>query len=90
MICDPNLTYNITFKKSVSKDLKRIDKPETERILTKIATELPKKADSLPELKGKYAGLRKYRIGNYRIVFAIVKSTILITRIRHRKEAYRN
>jgi len=84
------LTYSITFKKSVSKDLKKIDKPEADRILKKIAAELPDKADSLPELKGKYTGLRKYRIGNYRIVFSIVKSTILITRIRHRKEAYRN
>ena len=84
------MTYSITFKKSVSKDLKKIDKSEADRILTKLATELPDKADSLPELKGKYSGLRKYRIGNYRIVFAIIKSTILITRIRHRKEAYRN
>jgi len=84
------LTYSITFKKSVSKDLKKIDKPEADRILKKIAAELPDKADSLPELKDKYAGLRKYRIGNYRIVFSIVKNTILITRIRHRKEAYRN
>ncbi|RKZ10701.1 addiction module toxin RelE [Candidatus Fermentibacteria bacterium] len=84
------MTYSIKFKKSVSKDLKKIDKPEADRILKKLAAELPGKADSLPELKGKYAGLRKYRIGNYRIVFSIVKSTILITRIRHRKEAYRN
>ena len=84
------MAYSITFKKSVSKDLKKIDKSEADRILTKLATELPDKADSLPELKGKYSGLRKYRIGNYRIVFAIIKSTILITRIRHRKEAYRN
>jgi mRNA interferase RelE/StbE len=84
------LTYSISFKKSVSKDLKKIDKSEADRILTKLATELPDKADSFPELKGKYSGLKKYRIGNYRIVFVIVKNTILITRIRHRKEAYRN
>ena len=84
------MTYSIEFKKSVSKDLKKIDKSEADRILKKIVAELPDKADSLPVLKGKYAGLRKYRIGNYRIVFAIVKSTILITRIRQRKEAYRN
>ena len=84
------MTYSIEFKKSVSKDLRKIDKSEADKILKKIVAELPYKADSLPVLKGKYAGLRKYRIGNYRIVFAIVKSTILITRIRQRKEAYRN
>ncbi len=88
--CDPKLTYSITFKKSVSKDLKKIDKSEADRILTKLALELPGKADSLPELKGKYSGLRKYLIGNYRIVFVIVKRTIVITRIRHRRDAYRD
>ena len=84
------MTYSIVFKKSVSKDLKKLDKSEADRILTKLAAELPAKADSLPVLKGKYSGLRKYRIGDYRIVYAIVRNTILITRIRHRKEAYRN
>lgn len=85
------MTYSITFKKSVSKDLKKIDKSEADMILTKSAAELPDKADSLPGLKGKYSGLKKYRIGNYRIVFAIVvRSTIFITRIRYRKEAYGN
>ena len=84
------MTYSIKFKKSVSKDLKKIGKSEADRILTKLAAELPDKADFLPEHKGKYAGLRKYRIGNFRIVFAIIKSTILIKRKSHRKEDYRN
>jgi len=89
-ICVPKLAYNVKFKKSVAKDLKKIGESEADRILTKIATELPDKADSLPELKGKFAGLKKYRIGSYRIVFVILKNTIVITRIRHRKEVYRN
>lgn len=89
-ICDPKLAYNVKFKKSVAKDLKKVGKPEADRILTKIAAGLPEIADSLPRLKGKFAGLKKYRIGIYRIVFAIVNNTIVITRIRHRKEVYRN
>lgn len=89
-ICDPKLAYDVKFKKSVAKDLKRLGKPEADRILTKIATELPDKADSLPELEGKFTGLRKYRIGSYRVVFVILNDTIVITRIRHRKEVYRN
>ena len=84
------MTYSVTFKKSVAKDLKKIGKSEADRILTKIATELPEKVDSLPELMGKYAGLKKFRVGSYRIVFAIVKNEIVVTRIRQRREVYRN
>ena len=84
------MTYNVKLKKSVAKDLKKVGKPEADRILTKIVAELPEIADSLPGLKGKFAGLKKYRIGSYQVVFAIIKNTIVITRIRHRKEVYRN
>jgi len=80
------LAYNITFKRSVAKDLKKIDHSEADRILEKISSELPKQADELPELKGQFAGLRKYRIGNYRIIFAIIDDAILVLRIQHRKD----
>jgi len=90
MICGLNLAYNITFKKSVTRDLKKIDIAEADRILSRIFQDLPGNADSMPELKGRFAGLRKYRIGEYRIIFTIIDQSILITRIRHRKEVYRS
>ncbi len=77
------MAYRIAFKKSVSKDLKRLPPAETDRILRKIASELPMKANTLPVLQGRFAGLRKYRIGDYRIIFSIVDETLLILRIRH-------
>ena len=83
------MAYNIQFKKSVAKDLKKIDCSEADRILKKISSELSKQADELPELKGQFAGLRKYRIGNYRVVFAITDDSILILRIQHRKDVHR-
>ena len=83
------MVYNITFKKSVAKDLKKIDRSEADRILKEITSELSKQADELPELKGQFAGLRKYRIGNYRIVFAIIDDSVLILRIQHRKDVYK-
>ena len=83
------MAYNITFKKSVAKDLKKIDRSEADRILKKIASELSKQADELPELKGQFAGLKKHRIGNYRVIFAIIDDSILILRIQHRKDVYR-
>ncbi|MDA3898340.1 MAG: type II toxin-antitoxin system RelE/ParE family toxin [Desulfobacteraceae bacterium] len=84
------MTYKITFKKSVAKDLKKIGLPESERILNKLTTELSVKADQLPELQGQFAGLCKYRVGDYRVVFIIIDDSVLILRIRHRKEMYRS
>ena len=84
------MKYKIAFKKSVSKDLKRIDKSHVKKILNKIELELPELAQTCPELKGKFSGLRKVRIGDYRVIFSIINDTILITRIGHRKEVYRD
>jgi len=84
------LAFRITFKKSVGRDLKKIDTTDADRILTKISEELSEKAESMPELKGRFAGLKKYWVGEYRIIFTILNDSILITRIRHRKQAYKN
>ena len=83
------MKYNIAFKKSVSHDLKKIDKEQADRILKKIEDELPQKAEGLPILTGKFSGLRKFRVGDFRVIFSIIGDTALILRIRHRKEAYR-
>ncbi len=80
----------ITFKKSVAKDLKKISAKDVDRILCKINSELPGKVNSLSMLQGDFAGLRKYRIGDYRIIFSIIDGNILILRIQHRKEVYKN
>lgn len=83
------MTYNIAFKKSVAKDLKKIDCPELDRILKKLTSELSVKADQIPELQGQFAGLRKYRVGNYRVIYAIIDDFVLVLRILHRKDVYR-
>ena len=83
------MKYKIAFKKSVSRDLKKIGKSQAKTILDKIEKELSFKADQYPQLKGRFSGLRKYRLGNYRVIFCLVNDTVLITRIKHRKEVYR-
>jgi mRNA interferase RelE/StbE len=84
------LDYKITFKNTVSKDLKRIDKNKAEDILDKIETDLTINAKKYPALKGKFAGLRKYRVGDYRVIYSIInENTVLILRIAHRKEVYK-
>jgi mRNA interferase RelE/StbE len=83
------LSYKIAFKKSVSRDLKKIGKDQAERILAKIEEQLPDKADSFPPLTGKFAGLREFRVGDYRVIYAVIEDTALILRISHQRESYR-
>jgi mRNA interferase RelE/StbE len=83
------LAYNIVYKKSVQRDLKKVPKAEADRILNEIEQELSKNADTYPVLKGKFAGLRKYRIGDYRVIYAIIGDDCLVLRIGHRKEVYK-
>ena len=83
------MAYNVVYKKSVHRDLKRLSKPEAKRILDLIDTELIRKPESNPVLKGKFAGLRKYRIGDYRVIYALIGSDVLILRIGDRKDVYK-
>ncbi|NQT93745.1 MAG: type II toxin-antitoxin system RelE/ParE family toxin [Lentisphaerae bacterium] len=80
---------NITYKKSVGKDLKRIGKANAKRVMDKIDAELVKNPDRFPALSDPFAGLRKFRVGDYRVIFAILDDDVLILRVQHRKDVYR-
>jgi mRNA interferase RelE/StbE len=83
------LAYNIIYKKSVHRDLKKLSKAEAGRILNQIEEELSKKADAYPVLKGQFAGLQKYRVGDHKVIYAILGDDVLILRIGHRRDVYR-
>ena len=85
------MAYKITYKSSVEKDLRKIDKPQVIRILDKIENELAKNSGKDKELSGEFKGLFSYRIGDYRVIYTILqkRETILILRIGHRKEIYK-
>ena len=83
------MAYKIVYKSSVERDLKKIDKKQLKHIFDKIDSELSAKPESFPMLSGKFAGLRKYRIGNYRVIYSILDDSVLILRIAHRKESYK-
>jgi len=82
--------YKITFKKSVSKDLKSVPKSDVKIILLKV--------DSLavnPRREGavKLSGQEMYRIrqGLYRIIYEIRDSELVIQviKIGHRSDVYK-
>jgi len=83
------LAYNVVYKKSVSRDRKKDSKAEARRILDKIEKDLSIKPKSNPVLKGRFAGLRKFRVGDYRVIYVILDKDILILRIGHRSSVYK-
>jgi len=83
------LAYNIVYKNSVQRDLKRLSRAEARRVLNQIEEGLSENADTYPVLKGQFTGLRKYRIGDYRVIYAILGDDVLVLRIGHRKEVYK-
>jgi mRNA interferase RelE/StbE len=83
------LAYNVDYKSSVQRDLKKLPKAEARRILNQIEEELSKNADAYPVLKGQFSGLRKYRVGDYRVIYAVLGNEVLVLRIGHRKDVYK-
>jgi mRNA interferase RelE/StbE len=83
------LGYSVKFKKSVTNDLKRIGKADAKRILDRIDAELVRNPQRFPALSGTFTGLRKLRVGDYRVIFVILDQEVLILRIQDRKNAYR-
>ncbi len=84
------MSYKITYKKSVFKDLSKLEKSDAKKIILKIEKDLIVHANQHPILKGMFRGMRKFRIGNYRIIYSILNNDVLILRVAHRKEVYKN
>jgi len=84
------LTYNIEFKRSAAKSLKKIPKADQKRIAEKIdsLSENPP-APETTKMKGNNP-FHRIRVGNYRIVYEIQDDIllILIVKIGHRKDIY--
>ena len=84
------MLYSLTIKQSALKEIQRLDKPDRKRLVEAI--------DKLAEnphvgklLKGEFAGLRRIRVGAWRIIYEINegKVVVLILRVAHRKDIYR-
>ena len=82
--------YEILFKESVWKDLKKIPRNDLKRIISRI-----EKLGDDPRPMGseKLTGEELYRVrqGNYRIVYSIKDNelTVWVIKVGHRKDVYR-
>ncbi len=82
--------FSITIKESAKKALSKIAKPERARILTAI-DRLAQEPEIGKLLQGDFSGLRRVRVGDYRVVYQVDRGAllILVVRIGHRREIYR-
>ena len=84
-------TYQIEWKKSALRELKKLNRKAVPRIIAAVdalaSTSLPSGATKLQ------GSLRTYRIriGTYRVIYELFQSRLVveIVRVRHRKDAYR-
>ncbi len=83
------MTFNAVYKKSVHRDLKKLSKAEARRVIEQLEKNLSKKAETYPALKRQFAGLRKYRVGDYRVIYAIIEKDVLVLRIGHKRDIYK-
>ena len=83
------MAYSIQYKKSVARDLKNIDRAEAKKVVDRLERELGKDPDAGEQLKGKFAGLSRLRVGDYRAVYTRTRDGVLILLIAHRKDIYK-
>jgi len=83
--------WKIVYRKSVRKDLKRIS-PDVRYIIRRAIEEklmIDPVRFGVP-IRRTLKGLMKLRVGDYRIIYSILKKTVVvyIIKIGHRKEVY--
>ena len=83
------MASKVSYKASAEADLRRLDKPLARRILGKLETSLSLNPDLGVPLAGDYLGLFKFRMGDYRVIYAKIHDGILVLRVGRRKDIYR-
>lgn len=84
------MSYSVSIKQSALKSLRNIAYEDQLRIIEAI-DQLKINPAAGGVLKGEYSGLRRIRIGSYRVVYEVhdAQLTVLVIRIGHRREVYR-
>lgn len=85
------MSYSVRIKRSAAKELARVQKQDRLRIIHAIDGLAERPLIGMP-LKGADRGLRRLRVGDYRIVYEVLADAlvVLVVRVAHRREAYRH
>jgi len=85
------VTYSLQIKQSAAKALARITKKDRIRLIEAM-DRLREEPNAGGVLKGEFAGLRRLRVGSYRIIYEVIKDqlVVLVVRVGQRGSAYRS
>ena len=83
------MPWRIEYKASVEHDLRTIDRADQKRIIDELEAALSEDPNHGEPLTGQFKGLRKYRVGEYRVIYSREKDRVLVLRIGHRSTVYR-
>ena len=84
------MRYSLKIKSSAMKEIRGLPREDRKRVVAAI--------DSLQEqphqgtlLKGSHTGLRRIRVGHYRVIFEVQAAAlvVLVLRVGHRRDVYR-
>ncbi len=84
-------SFNLQWRKSTRKDLRRIPREMVSRIVTEVEKlveqPLPHRSEKLTGSDHTY----RIRVGDYRVVYELLRDAkiVEIQRVRHRKDVYR-
>ena len=90
----PNVIWTIEFEVHAKRDLGRLDVTAQRRVLDYLQSRVASHPHprSLGEpLSGRFAGLTRWRVGDYRVVGKIVDQQLIVVvvTVGHRREIYR-
>lgn len=86
------MAWKIEFAESAAKTLGKLDKQVGQRIVKFLSERVTTDPKATGEaLKGDFAPMWRYRVGDYRIICDIVDESVkvLVVKIGHRKEVYK-
>ena len=86
------MTYEVAWHAKVKNDLASLGKDDASRVIRAVRERLARDPLGLGKpLKGVFKGLYRYRIGVYRIIYAVdhAERRLIVLHVRHRKNAYR-
>ena len=83
------MSYSIKIKASAAKALRRIDRQDREQLVNAI-DRLATEPSAGAALKGEFGGLRRLRVGRYRIIYEALHQelVVLVVRVGHRRDVY--
>jgi mRNA interferase RelE/StbE len=75
------LVYSIAYKRSIEKDLRRIDRTAAWILVAALETQLAKDPHAGRALTGEFDGLYRVRVGNYQMIYSIHGNVVLVLMI---------